>query len=106
MALIKYNVIVQESAELDIDGIIEHISHGLQERRLALNLYRRLTESMFSLKTMPGRCKIIDEEPYKAMKLRRLIVDNYSIFYIVNDEMLTVHIIRVLYNHRDWQNII
>ena len=106
MALIKYNVIVQESAELDIDGIIEYISHGLQERRLALNLYRRLTESMFSLKTMPERCKIIDEEPYKAMKLRRLIVDNYSIFYIVNDEMLTVHIIRVLYNHRDWQNII
>lgn len=38
MALIKYNVIVQESAELDIDGIIEYISHGLQERRLALNL--------------------------------------------------------------------
>ena len=106
MALIKYNVIVQESAELDIDGIVEYISYGLQERRLALNLYRRLSNSMFSLKTMPGRCKIIDEEPYKSMKLRRLIVDNYSIFYIINEDTLTVHIIRILYNLRDWQSII
>lgn len=47
MDLIKYNVIVQESAELDIDGIVEYISYGLQERRLALKLYRRLSNSIF-----------------------------------------------------------
>ena len=106
MPLIKYNIIIQESAEYDLESIIEYISHGLQEKRIAFNLYEKLKENMFSLKTMPGRCKIIDEEPYKKMKLRRLVVDNYSIFYIVNEEMLTVHIIRILYNHRDWKNLI
>ena len=104
--MIVYNVIVQESAEIDLDGIVDYIANGLHERRIALNLYRKLNENLFSLKTMPCRCAIISEEPYKQMKLRRLIVDNYSIFYIVDEEMLTVHILRILYNHRDWQNII
>lgn len=104
--MIKYNVIIQESAETDLGGIVDYIANGLHEVRIAARLYSRLKENMFSLQTFPGRCKIISEEPYREMNLRRLIVDNYSIFYVVNEDTLTVHIIRILYNHRDWQNII
>ncbi|GMQ64607.1 type II toxin-antitoxin system RelE/ParE family toxin [Vallitalea maricola] len=38
--------------------------------------------------------------------IRRIIVGNYIIFYICLDKDLLVSVIRVLYNKRDWKNII
>lgn len=102
----KYKVIIQESAELDLIGIIEYIANDLNEKTIAMNLYRNIVANINSLSTTPGRCAIIDEEPYKTLQTRRLVINNYSAFYFVNDETESVHIIRILYNHRDWQNLI
>lgn len=102
----KYDIVIQKIAELDLDGIVEYIYNGLHERRIAFAVYKRITENICSLKEMPKRCSVIDEEPYKTLGTRRLIVDNYSMFYYVDDETMTIYILRILYNHRDWQSII
>ena len=102
----KYKVIIQESAELDLMGIIEYIATDLGEKDIALRLYRSMVENINSLSSTPGRCAIIDEEPYKTMRTRRLIINNYSVFYFVNNETETVHILRILYNRRDWKNLL
>lgn len=101
-----FKVIVQESAELDLTGIIEYIAVDLNEKAIAFKLYRKIVEAIKTLKEIPGRCAIIDEEPYKAMQIRRLIIENYSVFYFVNNETETVHIIRIIYNRRDCKNLV
>ncbi|MBQ7862535.1 MAG: type II toxin-antitoxin system RelE/ParE family toxin [Clostridia bacterium] len=101
-----FKVIVQESAELDLTGIIEYIAVDLQEKAVAVKLYKKISEAISSLSEAPGRCAVIDAEPYKPMRIRRLIVENYSIFYFVNNETETVHILRILYNRRDWKNLV
>ncbi len=36
------------------------------------------------------RFRIMDSEPEKRMELRRMLVDNYSVFYTIRDERIIV----------------
>ena len=36
------------------------------------------------------RFRIMDSEPEKRMELRRMLVDNYSVFYTIRDERVIV----------------
>lgn len=104
--MIMYEVIIQENAENDLLAIIEYISDCLCEKEIAVKIYRDIMHGILSLETMPKRCSVIDKEPYRSDRIRRLIVGNYSAFYVVDDEEKTVHIIHIVYNRREWQNII
>ncbi len=59
-----------------------------------------------NLDDMPLRHSIERDEQLKLRNLRKLIVDNYLVFYMVNEKTETVFIIRVLYARRDWMNLI
>lgn len=39
---------------------------------------------------IPERFRIMDSEPEKRMELRRMLVDNYSVFYTIRDERVIV----------------
>lgn len=76
------------------------------KNQLPKKLYRKIISGINSLIASPGRCAVIDEEPYRSLVIRRLIIDNYSVFYYVNGKTETVHILRVIYNRRDWKNLV
>ena len=48
---------------------------------------------------MPKRCKIYSKTLYPKYELRRLLVDNYSIFYYIDKDIVTVT--DILYSHAD-----
>ena len=50
--------------------------------------------------------QIVLEEPYATLGIRKLPVENYTAFYLLNETAREVHIIRILYNRREWQNLI
>ncbi len=45
--------------------------------------YNRIADEILTLDTFPQRYSIMDSEPEKQMELRRMIVDNYSVFYMI-----------------------
>ena len=47
----------------------------------------------------------MEDEPWKAMNMRRLPVKNYVIFYTVSEPAHTVTIIRIVYGGRDLKGI-
>lgn len=49
--------------------------------------------------TLPERFKVMDSEPEHSRGIRRMLVDNYSIFYVINKS--DVMIINVLYSASD-----
>ena len=55
---------------------------------------------------MPFRYAVVNEEPYRSMGVRRIPVENYTVFYIVDENAKTVHIFRILYNRREWQYLL
>jgi hypothetical protein len=42
------------------------------------------------LDTMPKRCKAFSKTIYPGYELRRMLVDNYSVFYYLDDNTVTV----------------
>ena len=52
-----------------------------------------------SLNFFPERCKLFDSQPEHDMGLRQLLVDKYSVIYVVEDDAVTV--LRVLYSASD-----
>ena len=61
--------------------------------------YNRIADEILTLDTFPERFRIMDSEPEKRMELRRMLVDNYSVFYTIRDER--VIITDVLYTAAD-----
>ena len=54
-------------------------------------------EEIRSLEFMPMRYKLYEEEPWNSI----LPVDNYLVFYLVNEANGVVNIVHVMYGGRD-----
>lgn len=55
---------------------------------------------------MPMRYALVDWEPWKNLKMHKVPVDNYVVYYTVNTQEQTVIIIRIFYGRQDVENII
>ena len=61
--------------------------------------YNCIAEAIQSLNILPERCALVESEPECTQGLRQMLVDNYSVFYIVGED--TVSVARVLYSASD-----
>ena len=102
----KYSVIIGKLAERDIFEAVSYIREFLFQPESALRIYRSIKACIMSLSEMPERFAVISEEPYSSMGVRKVAAENYLIFYLINEKEKTVSIIRVLYNRREWHNLI
>jgi plasmid stabilization system protein ParE len=61
--------------------------------------YNRIADEILTLDTFPQRYRIMVSEPKKQMELRRMLVDNYSVFYTIRGDKVIVK--DVLYTASD-----
>ena len=54
------------------------------------NIKQQIGDEILTLDTFPQRYRIMDSEPEKQMELRRMIVDNYSVFYTIRADKVIV----------------
>lgn len=101
-----YKIVIEETAETDLVGIISYIANTLHERDVAARIYESIKKEISGLNKMPFRCAVVGEEPYRSMGVRKKSVENYSVFYVVDENKKTVHIFRILYNRREWQHLL
>ena len=66
---------------------VEITKEALQDME---DIYNRIADEILTLDTFPERFRIMDSEPEKRMELRRMLVDNYSVFYTIRDERVIV----------------
>ena len=102
----KYKIVISKEALKDIEDTFDYISDIPFEPNIAKKIQKILLVKIKSLETMPNRNAIIDIEPYKTRGVRVFIVENYKVFYVVDEEKEMIYILNVLYKHRDWHNII
>ena len=102
----EYEIEITRPAELDLYDIFTYIAETLKEPQTARRIYASIKKEIATLSTMPERFQIVTEQPYATMGVRRLYVENYVAFYMPNKERGIVSILRVLYNRREWQQIL
>ncbi len=101
-----YDVIIEARAEQDLNEIVSYIVDTLKAPDSARRLYFKLREEIMKLGEMPQRCAPILEQPYAQMGVRKLFVANYIAFFLVEEEAKEVHILRILYNRREWHDLL
>ena len=96
-----YQVIYSPEALDDIRKIYSYIAYELQVPDTALNQVNRIRKEIRSLDFMPMRYSNLDWEPWKSMQMHKVPVDNYIVFYLVDSNLYTVTIIRIVYGGQD-----
>ena len=95
----QYNVLLSDRASEDMDGIYDYIANTLLEPVIAANQYDRIARAILTLEKMPERIRLMDSQPERSKGLRPLIVDNYTVFFVIQSN--TVRVVRVLYSSSD-----
>jgi toxin ParE1/3/4 len=101
-----YNVIIELTAKRDLQGILHYIKNILRAPEAAKRIYIKIKNEILTLNQMPMRNNAVQEQPYASMGLHKLLVENYIVFYIIDEQKHEVHVLRILYNRREWQSIL
>jgi toxin ParE1/3/4 len=102
----SYSVIYSPEAIDDLREIYAYIAFDLLVPETAKNQANRIRERIHSLNFMPSRHSHVDWEPWKSMGIRKVPVDNFVVYYSVNDNSYTVTVIRIFYGGRNAENIV
>ena len=95
----EYPVKITEKALGDLNGIYDYIAVNLQSPENAMGQYNRIADCVLELGFFPEKFRLVDFERERSQGLRRMLVDNYSVFYVFKEELVTVN--RVLYSASD-----
>ena len=100
----KYNIEYSKESKQDLIGIKQYIKYNLQESEIAEKLISKIRKEINDWKDNPEIYTIIDDDIIRKLEIRKLIVDNYIIFYRIKDN--DIQIIRVMYGRRNWINLL
>ncbi len=95
----QYKVQITDKALADMEEIYNYIAMQLQAPGNAIGQYNRIANTIEELNMFPQKARLMEFEQEHAIGLRQLMVDNYSIFYVIENEKVIV--MRVLYSASD-----
>ena len=95
----QYTVEITDEALADMEQIYNHIAYVLRAPENAMGQYNRIADEILKLDVFPERFRIMDSEPERLKGIRRMLVDNYSVFYVIRDDRVIVT--DVLYSASD-----
>lgn len=101
-----YGIQITEPAERDLYEIGAYISKELLEPETAKKVISEIAKGINYLEDMALRNALVADDRLAYKGIRKIMVDNYIVFYIVTEESKTVTIIRILYSRRDWMNLL
>ena len=102
----KYRIDITEPAEIDLIEVGNYIANELLEPNIARKVVNKIGEAVLMLEELPFRNALVTDERLANQGIRKIIVENYMVFYIVTEESKTVTIVRILYGRRDWINLL
>ena len=102
----KYNIIYFPEAKEDLKNIYRYIAIDLYEPKIAENQVNRIRDSIKKLNSLPERHQLVEWEPWSSLGVRHYPVDNFVVYYLINEELKIVAIIRIFYGGRNIDQII
>lgn len=102
----NYSVHFTNIAMNDLDDIYRYISEELFAESVATELLNRIENSIMQLKEFPNLGNRFTDEYLRLKGYRRIIVDTYIIFYILDEQKRKVIIMRILYGKRKYEDLL
>jgi addiction module RelE/StbE family toxin len=98
----KHAVRLLSVAEKDLNEIVTYIA--VDNRRAAEAIATKIEKALFRLSDYPYLGRIPNEEELAQAGYRYLIVENYLVFYVVEEREIVVH--RIIHGARDYRRLL
>lgn len=96
-----YEIKITRQAQEQMEEIVDYISYELSAPEAAHNLLDKMEESIMDLSVFPERYPLVDEEPWRTEDVRKIVVENFLIYYWVDKVKKKVQVTSVIYGRRD-----
>ena len=96
----QYNIRYSKEAKQDLINIKKYIKYNLQEPNIANKLITKIKKEIGKLPVDAKIYNIIDDDFIKKLEIRKIIVDNYIVFYRIKNK--TIEIVIIMYGRRNW----
>ena len=97
----SYKIIITPDAEEDLVELRNYIADVLLARDTARNYIRTIRKEIATLSEMPARYKPVDDEPWHSRGIRRIMANNFFVYYRIDEDRKLVYILNVIYARRD-----
>lgn len=96
-----YKVKLTDHAVAQLQEAVIYISKVLQASTVAKHWAARIKKELASLSTMPARYPLTEEEPWHTEGIHKMSVENFLVYYWINEEKKIVWITAIVYARRD-----
>ncbi len=101
-----YSYRFTEKAVQDFDEILRYISVDLANPVAAQNLGKKIFEKIDVVRAFPDSGAPVENEFLSDKTVRKLLADNYIIYYKTHYEEKTISIVRIVYGKRNLDEIL
>jgi toxin ParE1/3/4 len=106
MASDGFEIVVTRHALLDIEEITGYIAEVLHNKKAAKDFTSTLRQRFRTLVDAPYLYPKSRMQELAVRGYRSFLVKNYLVFYLVDENIRTVIIARIIYGSRDYVNLI
>ena len=97
----EYSIRITRQAREHLREIRSYIEHTLFAPAAAKNTIATIKAKMQTLKSLTERTRLTPEQPWHDLKIHRVRVKNYYIYYWIDNEQKKVQITGIIYVKRD-----
>lgn len=102
----RYRIRFTPLAADDLDEIDTYISETLCNPQAAENLIEQIEQSVNQLRYFPYTGSEVEDAYLASKGYRKLVVENYLVFHLVDNAEQEVLIMRVQYGAREYRNLL
>ena len=99
----EYKIIYLPIAYSDLNKIFDYICFELKAIVAAKNLLDKIDQEFLELSLFPFKGSIYKGISEFKFEYRLLIIENYLVFYVINDDYIEIH--RIIYSKRNLEDI-
>lgn len=103
----KYSYQFTKSAKNDLEQILHYIKVELNNPTAATSFINKFQESVTNIQLFPNSWpKVINKFLPEYIIIRKKLINNYILYYSVNDNLKSIIILRIIFSHRNTDNIL
>lgn len=102
----RYRLYFTPIANDDLDRIYRYIAGHLDAKKAANDLMDEIETSIMRLSDFPYSGSPVEEDILNSRGYRKLIVNNYIVFHLIDESEKQVIIMRVLYGAQQYENLL
>ena len=102
----KFGYQLTKRAESDLDGIVSYMAVELANPQAASDFVDKLKDNIDEARAFPESGSLVDNEFLQVENLRKKLIGNYIMYYLLDVGENIMYILRIVYGKRNLDEIL